>query len=101
MIILIMFLACDLLRNMMIKLSNIKISKLDWSGLWALQFIEGTMDDEVAAKLAIGEGRQLDLEKERLDFQALNSEKFRRQFIERNRPWILRHLVELITPSLT
>ena len=60
--------------------------------------IEGTVDDDVAVKLAIGEGRQADLEQERLELQALNSERFRHRFLERNRPWILQHLVELLTP---
>ena len=53
------------------------------------------MDDDVAAKLAIGEGRQADLEQERLELQALNSERFRHRFLDRNRPWILQHLVEV------
>lgn len=61
--------------------------------------IEGTVDDDVAAKLAIGEGRQADLEQERLELQALNSERFRHRFLDRNRPWILQHLVELLTPE--
>ena len=30
--------------------------------------------------------------------QALNSERFRHRFLERNRPRILQHLVELLTP---
>ena len=60
--------------------------------------LAGTVDDEIAAKLAIGEGRQADLEQERLELQALNSERFRHRFLERNRPWILQHLVELLTP---
>jgi hypothetical protein len=38
------------------------------------------------------------LEQERLELQALNSERFRHRFLERNRPWILQHLVELLTP---
>ena len=42
--------------------------------------IEGTVDDDVAVKLAIGEGRQADLEQERLELQALNSERFRHRF---------------------
>lgn len=56
------------------------------------------MDDEVAAKLVIGEGKQAALEREKLDLQALNNESFRLKFIEENRPWILQHLVDLITP---
>ena len=60
--------------------------------------VEGTVDDDVAAKLAIGEGRQQDLEQDRLELQVLNSDRFRHRFLERNRPWILQHLVELLTP---
>jgi hypothetical protein len=78
--------------------SNIKIRRFGWRGLWVTKQIEGTVDDDVAAKLAIGEGRQADLEQERLELQALNSERFRHRFLERNRPWILQHLVELLTP---
>merc|ERR1719473_2633841 len=66
--------------------------------LWMRKSLEGTVDDDVAAKLAIGEGRQEDLEQERLELQAMNSERFRHRFLERNRPWILQHLVELLTP---
>jgi hypothetical protein len=77
---------------------DIKIKRLGWRGLWMTKNIEGTVDDDVAAKLAIGEGRQQDLEQERLELQALNSDRFRHRFLERNRPWILQHLVELLTP---
>ena len=60
------------------------------------------MDDEVAAKLVIGEGRQAALEREKFDLKALNNESFRLKFIKENRPWLLQHLVDLITPqSLT
>ena len=30
--------------------------------------------------------------------QALNSERFRHRFLDRSRPWVLQHLVELLTP---
>lgn len=79
-------------------LADIKVKRLNWRGLWATKQIEGTVDDDVAAKLAVGEGKQADLEQERLELQALNSERFRHRFLERNRPWILQHLVELLTP---
>jgi len=80
------------------RMADIKIKRLNWRGLWATKQIEGTVDDDVAAKLAVGEGKQADLEQERLELQALNSERFRHRFLERNRPWILQHLVELLTP---
>eukprot|EP00599_Poterioochromonas_sp_BG-1_P003191 CAMPEP_0173133270 /NCGR_PEP_ID=MMETSP1105-20130129/630_1 /TAXON_ID=2985 /ORGANISM="Ochromonas sp., Strain BG-1" /LENGTH=1788 /DNA_ID=CAMNT_0014044913 /DNA_START=1672 /DNA_END=7038 /DNA_ORIENTATION=+ len=80
------------------RLADVKVKRFNWRGLWATKQIEGTVDDDIAAKLAIGEGKQADLEQERLELQALNSERFRHRFLERNRPWILQHLVELLTP---
>ncbi|KAG3227824.1 hypothetical protein PC129_g1619 [Phytophthora cactorum] len=59
---------------------------------------DGTLDEDLAAKLALGAGRQRELERERLELQALNSERFRHRFLERNRPWVLQHLAELFTP---
>ncbi|CAM9375437.1 unnamed protein product [Sphacelaria rigidula] len=71
---------------------------MGWRGIWMTKNIEGTVDDDIAAKLAIGEGRQANLEQERLELQALNSERFRHRFLERNRPWLLQHLTDLLTP---
>jgi hypothetical protein len=88
----------EIMLRVYARLADIKIRSLNWRGLWATKQIEGTVDDDVAAKLAIGEGKQADLEQERLELQALNSERFRHRFLERNRPWILQHLVELLTP---
>merc|ERR1711968_146153 len=70
----------------------------DLGGLWIRKSMLGTVDDDIAAKLAIGEGRQEDLEAERLELQAMNSERFRHRFLDRSRPWVLQHLVELLTP---
>ncbi|CAM9801782.1 unnamed protein product [Chrysoparadoxa australica] len=97
-IMLMMFLWGDMLQRVLVRLADIKIKRLGWRGLWMTKNIEGTVDDDVAAKLAIGEGRQADLEQERLELQALNSERFRHRFLERNRPWILQHLTDLLTP---
>ena len=99
----IMFVLGDLIAKLCFRLADIKVQKIGpfeigWRGLWVTKQIEGTVDDDVAAKLAIGEGRQADLEQERLELQALNSERFRHRFLERNRPWILQHLFELLTP---
>jgi hypothetical protein len=87
----IIFLIGNLIQRLMRKLA-------DLMRLWMRKSLEGTVDDDVAAKLAIGEGRQEDLEQERLELQAMNSERFRHRFLERSRPWILQHLVELLTP---
>ena len=93
-----MLLVCDLIKKMSEVLGNMKFRHLAWCGIWVTKQIEGTMDDDVAAKLAVGEGRQVDLEQERLELQALNNESFRYRFLGKNRPWILQHLVELVTP---
>merc|ERR1711871_482776 len=66
--------------------------------LWKRKGLEGTLDDDIAAKLAIGDGANADLEQERLELQAMNSERFRHRFLERSRPWVLQHLTELLTP---
>merc|ERR550537_1837032 len=95
----IIFLLGDSIAWSLRRLADIKYRRIGWRGLWVTKQIEGTVDDDVAAKLAIGEGRQADLEQERLELQALNSERFRHRFLERNRPWILQHLVELLTPE--
>ncbi|CAM9822770.1 unnamed protein product, partial [Discosporangium mesarthrocarpum] len=96
----IMFLFGDLLQGVLRRLADIKVKRVGWRGLWMTKNIEGTVDDDVAAKLAIGEGRQANLEQERLELQALNSERFRHRFLERNRPWILQHLTDLLTPRV-
>ncbi|KDO29856.1 hypothetical protein SPRG_19735 [Saprolegnia parasitica CBS 223.65] len=66
--------------------------------IWVPKGLRGSIDDEIAAKLAVGAGRQEDMEMERMEMAALNSERFRHRFMERNRPWILQHMVELFTP---
>jgi len=70
----------------------------DAVGLWQIPRIEGSIDDELAAKLAIGEGDLKDLEQERIELKAMNSEAFRVRFLERNRPWLVQHLLEILTP---
>lgn len=95
---LLIFLMGEFMQRICWRMADIKIRRFNWRGLWATKQIEGTIDDDIAAKLAIGEGRQADLEQERLELQAMNSERFRHRFLERNRPWILQHLVELLTP---
>jgi hypothetical protein len=98
MIMMLTFLLCEGVKRFLLYCADVQIRYFGWRGLWKTKQIEGTVDDDVAAKLAIGEGRQADLEQERLELQALNSERFRHRFLERNRPWILQHLVELLTP---
>jgi hypothetical protein len=94
----ILFLAAQILGMVLIRLADVQVRRLNWRGLWVTKLIEGTVDDDVAAKLQIGEGRQQDLEQERRELAALNSDRFKHQFLERNRPWILQHLVDLLTP---
>ena len=89
---------CELIVQLCVYVSNTSIDAIYWSGIWKVAHLQGTMDDVIASKLAIGEGRQEDLERERQELEAMNSETFRHKFIEKNRPWVLQHLVELMTP---
>eukprot|EP00804_Cyclotella_cryptica_P031375 CCRYP_012196-RE/>CCRYP_012196-RE protein AED:0.02 eAED:0.02 QI:303/0.85/0.87/1/0.71/0.62/8/63/3730 len=89
---------CEILYALCVYMADATIDAVSWDGIWKVKHLTGTMDDIVAARLAIGEGRQEDLEKERQEFLAMNSDTFRHKFIEKNRPWVLQHLVELITP---
>ena len=97
-IVTIVILLCEVVTRLCILVSNNEIDFIYWNGIWRVTEGKGVMDDVIAAKLAIGEGRQEDLEEERHDLMALNSESFRRKFLEKNRPWILQHLIQLITP---
>ena len=90
-IVIVIFIVGDIISRICLYIAN-RIK------LWQLRKIDGSLDDEIATKLALGAGRQKDLEQERLELQALNSERFRHRFMDRNRPWILQHLVELFTP---
>lgn len=90
-----MLLVCEGIRRTLSRLCNMRIDHR-WRGLWSLRVLEGVMDDTLAAKLQVGDGSQGVLEQERLELQALKSEKFRTRWLERNRPWLLTHLYELI-----
>jgi len=90
-IVILVVLLCELFKYLFIRF-GVRL------GVWRLKSLEGTLDDDIAAKLAVGEGRQEDLEQERLELQAMNSERFRHRFLDRNRPWILQHLTDLLTP---
>lgn len=97
-IVAIVILWSELIARVCVWISNNKVEFICWNGIWRVAEGKGVTDDVIAAKLAIGEGRQEDLEEERHDLMALNSESFRRKFIDKNRPWILQHLIQLITP---
>jgi len=97
-IVALVILLSELIVQVCILISNIEVDVIYWNGIWRVFEGKGVMDDVIAAKLAIGEGRQEDLEEERQDLIALNSDSFRRKFVDKNRPWILQHLVQLITP---
>ena len=66
--------------------------------VWRLRVTEGSIDDELAKRLAVGEDNKDLLEQARLELRAMNSERFRHRFLERSKPWILQHLEELLTP---
>ncbi|RYG52774.1 hypothetical protein EON66_09430, partial [archaeon] len=90
-IVLVLWPLCALIKRAAVLLS-------DTLGLWHRKSEEGTVEDEVAARLALGEGSSEDAELARLELAALNSERFRLRFLQRNRPWIIAHVTELLTP---
>lgn len=87
-----------LTQHIFIFACNIQIPCFDWRGLWTTKEIGSSIDDEIASKLAIGEGRKSALEQQRLELDALNNDKFRMRFLNRNRAWLLQNLEELLTP---
>lgn len=90
-----MLLLSKLLRKMIIHIGSLKISYLNWEGVWGDVNIEDNADDINVTNLASGDVKQIDLEKERLEVIAIENNHFRELFLERNKPWILRHLSEL------
>ena len=81
-------------------LGRVLVFLADLVGLWEQPTQEGTTHDETAAKLAVGEGSAAELEQERMELAALNNEAFRARFLERNRPWLISHMAELVTPEV-
>jgi hypothetical protein len=84
-----------LLKIVIIYVGSMKISYFNWEGIWGDVNIEDNMDNILVSKLPTGEEKQPDLEKERLEVAAFQNEQFRERFLERNKPWILRHLSDL------
>jgi hypothetical protein len=56
------FLVGEGMLSVYARFADVKVKRINWRGLWATKQIEGTVDDDIAAKLAIGEGKQADLE---------------------------------------
>lgn len=98
-IFILVFIMGELSQFVFIALGEVKIRQWNWYGLWAIKTIEGTIDDDIAMKLSIQNKKvQYDLEQEKIEQQALNSNRFRHQFLENNRSWLIHHLNELLTP---
>lgn len=93
------FVFCKVFHRVLNRLSRSGISYLNWSGLWVITETESTLDEKLAEKMAVGQGRQADLEKEKMELEALNSEKFRRKFLNRNRVWLMQNLEDILTPQ--
>ena len=69
-------------------------------GLWRRTRFEVDTDDDEALRLALGGGESKGAEADRQEMMAMNSERFRQKFLDRNRPWIVAHLAELLTPRV-
>ncbi len=97
-IFLVMFLFGNVLQELLKWAANMKIKTLGWGGLWMTQVCEGMVDDDIASKLAVGK-QDINLGHEKTELQALNSERFKDQFVKKNQLWLLQHLSELLTPQ--
>ena len=71
-----------------------------YGGLWTRLTLEGTLDDEIGTSLAMVEGDAAALAVERIELAAMNSERFRKLFIDRAKPWLLTQLHLLLTPRM-
>ena len=67
-------------------------------GLWARKTLEGVIDDEIGTVMALSEGNADALAVERIEQVALNSERFRKRFLVRAKPWIISQLNAILTP---
>jgi hypothetical protein len=93
----IVMLVCRLVHVACIKVSSIKIDYLGWRGLWAVKEYKGIIDDFIASKFASRTGREHEQEQDYFNY--LNESKFRHTFLENNKPWIIQHLKDLMTPE--
>jgi hypothetical protein len=90
-IVLAVWIACGIGKSILRRIGNLV-------RLWMRPTLEGTVEDELAARLrgaddARGQGDYDDLE-----WRALNSDSMRQRFLDRNRAWLLAHIADLITP---
>ncbi len=97
-IVVIVVACCEFTAQLCIVVSRTCVQTLRWSGIWNVAQLQGTMDDVISSKLTIGEGTG-ELEREKQEIQAMDNASFRHEFMEKNRPWILQHLLELFTPG--
>ena len=84
-----------LLKSLIVFVGSMKIPYFNWEGIWGDINIEDNMENVLATKLSVDEKKRTDLETERLELTTIQSDQFRERFLERNKPWILRHLSAL------
>ena len=97
-IILMVYVGCKILEHFLLFICNIKVSAFDLRGLWVTKVIDNSIDDLIAAKLTIGEGKKSASEKECQELEALENGNIRSIFLFRNRAWLLQNLEYLLTP---
>jgi hypothetical protein len=93
------FLLCELVRIMLQKILAFKVPLIGWYGLWEVIPYDGIRIEDGSDKLRIGTGRKHEYQQEKIERESLSNDQFRQQFLKRNRPWVLQHLVHLITPA--
>lgn len=90
---------CILVHVTCVKMSNVKIEYFNWRGLWAVKESKGVMDDFIASKFV--SWSVIEDEHNQDYYNYLNDSQFRHIFLENNKPWIIQHLKDLITPDTT
>jgi hypothetical protein len=83
---------------------SFKIGYLDWEGVWGNFEVEGSIDDGLlvpsSSKDSVNHFRtDHDKTEQQDDIEAMNDEGFRQRFLERNRPWILKALMDILVSS--
>jgi len=85
------FILCTLLKYLLFQIGY-------RGGLWSRKTLEGVIDDEIGVIMALAEGDAAALAVERIEQVALNSERFRKRFLNRAKPWIISQLQAILTP---
>jgi hypothetical protein len=93
------YMLCEVVRTILQKIIDLKVPYFGWYGLWGVIPFDGLIIDNSSSKLHIGTGKKQEYYQEKIERESLSNDQFRHLFLKKNRPWVLQHLVDLITPA--